>query len=76
MADAVAAVNGGMSLRKAAAEYGIPKSTLSDRVTGRVKPRNVWGKKNKLSTVDESALQEAATALAQRGIGFSKATFL
>ena len=76
MADAVTAVNGGMSLRKASAEFGVPKSTLSDRVTGRVKPGSVWGKKTKLSTADESALLKAATTRAQKGIGFSKGTFL
>ena len=76
MADAVTAVNGGMSLLKASAEFGVPKSTLSDRVTGCVKPGSVWGKKTKLSTTDESALLMAATTCAKKGIGFSKGTFL
>ena len=30
------AVKGGLSIRHAAERYGIPKSTLSDRITGRV----------------------------------------
>jgi transposase len=34
--DAVAAVRGGMSLRKAAEKYKIPKSTINDRVKEKV----------------------------------------
>ena len=30
--------NGVLGVRRAALEYGVPKSTLSDRVTGRVRP--------------------------------------
>ncbi len=30
--------NGAMAVRRAALEYSVPKSTLSDRVTGRVRP--------------------------------------
>ena len=33
---AVAAVEGGMSFRKAAKMYGIPKTTIHDRVAGRI----------------------------------------
>jgi transposase len=35
LAPAVAAIRGGMSARKAASLYGVPKSTLLDRVHGR-----------------------------------------
>jgi len=41
MSAAVTAVNNGMSERKAAEEFAVPKSTLSDRVTGRVKPSSI-----------------------------------
>ena len=36
MLEALAAVNKGESVRRAALKYGIPKSTLDDRVTGKV----------------------------------------
>ena len=38
MEHALKAVGGGMSIRRAAEEYGVPRSTLHDRVTGRVIP--------------------------------------
>lgn len=44
MADAVNAVHDGMSVRRTADQFNIPKSPLSDRVTGRVKPSSVWVK--------------------------------
>ena len=36
MIKAMTAVEGGMSIRRASEEYGVPKSTLYDRVSGRV----------------------------------------
>ena len=65
-----------MSVRKAAEEFAVPMSTLSDRVTGRVKPGSIWGKTSKLSADDETALVQAAITRADKGIGFSKGTFL
>jgi len=76
MASAVTAVNSGMSVRRAAKEYNVPKSSLSDRVTGKVKHGATWGKKPKMSSTDEKALIEAATSRAARGLGFSKGNFL
>ena len=76
MASAVSAVVSGMSVRKAAAEFNVPKSSLSDRVTGRVKPGSTWGKKSKLSSNDEVALLKAATTRADKGVGFTKGNFL
>ncbi|XP_052281215.1 uncharacterized protein LOC127878723 [Dreissena polymorpha] len=76
MDDAVMAVNGGMSVRRAAEQFNVPKSTLSDRLTGKVKVDSVWGKKPRLSAVDEGALISAATARADKGLGFSKSNFM
>ena len=33
-----AVVNEGLSIRRAALQYGVPKSSLGDRISGRVKP--------------------------------------
>ena len=38
-------INNGMSVRRAALEYNIPKSTLGDRVSGRVIPGSTSGPK-------------------------------
>ncbi|KAH3874558.1 hypothetical protein DPMN_037804 [Dreissena polymorpha] len=55
MVDALMAVNEGMSVRRAAEQFNVQKSTLSDRETGQVKVGSVWRKKPRLSTVDEGA---------------------
>lgn len=38
MEGALRAALEGISIREAAAQYGVPKSTLHDRITGRVQP--------------------------------------
>jgi len=48
-----AVVQGGFSVCRAAAEYNSPKSTLGDRVSGRVKQGAVSGPSKYLSTADE-----------------------
>ncbi|KAL4234465.1 hypothetical protein ACF0H5_006111 [Mactra antiquata] len=67
MANAVTAVNNGMSVRQAKEEYEVPKSTLSDRLSGRLKPGSGWGKRLKLTAADETGLLQAATASADKG---------
>ena len=76
MTEALAAVNNGMSVRKAAEKFSVPKSTLSDRVTGRIEPGSTWGKPSKLTKIDENKLIDTAIERAERGVGFTKKTFL
>ena len=45
-----------MSVRKAAEEHGVPRSTLHDRVTGKVAPNARSGAKRYLSDEEEAAL--------------------
>ena len=40
-----ACVNEGMSIRQAAFHFGVPKSTLGDRMSGRVVPGSTSGPK-------------------------------
>lgn len=68
--------SGYSSLRKAAEKYSVPSSTLSDRVSGKVKEDGVWGSKPKLSTKDEQELIETAKERAALGIGYSKYNFM
>lgn len=39
-----AVVKDGLSVRKAAEEYGVPKSTLGDRISGRILPGAQWAR--------------------------------
>ena len=76
LASAVSAVVSGMSVRKAAAKFNVPRSSLSDRVTGKVKPGSTRSKKSRFSSNDEVALLKAATTRADKAVGFTKGTFL
>ena len=51
-----ACVNEGMSIRQAAFHFGVPKSTLGDRMSGRVVPCSTSGPKTYLSPVEETEL--------------------
>ncbi|KAJ8298116.1 hypothetical protein KUTeg_024647 [Tegillarca granosa] len=76
MAEALSAVRkGGMSIRLAAAKYGVPKSSLGDRISGRVREDAVNGKVSFLSSNDEKMLKETAEHRADLGIGYSKMNF-
>lgn len=44
MSCAVVAVKAGMSIRTAAIQYSVPKSTLSDRTTGKIAEGAKWGR--------------------------------
>lgn len=67
---------GNSSLRKAAQKYSVPSSTLSDRVSGKVKEDRVWGPKPKLSFNDEIFLIENAKERASLLKGYSKYNFM
>ena len=66
--EAVAA--GKMSVRKAADEYGVPRSTLHDRVTGRVALKARSGVKRHLSDEEEASLVEYLIGCAS--VGYAK----
>ena len=51
-----ACVNEGMSIRQAAFHFGVPKSTLGDRMSGRVVPGSTSGPKTYLSPEEETEL--------------------
>ena len=51
-----AVVTDGLSVRRAALQHGVPKSTLGDRISGRVKPGSTSGPPTYLSTVEENEL--------------------
>ncbi|KAJ8314037.1 hypothetical protein KUTeg_008598 [Tegillarca granosa] len=73
MAEALSVVkNEGLSVRLSAAKNGVPKSSLGDRLSGRVRKEAINGKALLLSPNDEKLLKETAKQKADLGIGFSK----
>lgn len=68
--------NGFLSLLKASKKYNVPKSTLHDHVTDRVKEGAVNGKTPVLTADEEKQLLKSATERAEMGVGFSKRNFL
>ena len=56
MAYAVKAVIDGSSIRRAAEEYDVPRSTLGDRISGRVIPGSTSGPPKYLNTQEEEEL--------------------
>ncbi len=71
MEKAVCAVVGGeLSIRRAAQQYNVPRSTLGDHVSGRVQPGAVCGPPKYLSTSEE---EELAMFLCRcGGIGYAR----
>ena len=51
-----ACVSGGMAIRQAALRFGVPKSTLGDRISGRVLPGASCGPKGYLTPEEEEEL--------------------
>ena len=51
-----AVINDGVSIRRAAEDYGIPKSTLGDRISGRILPGSSSGPRKLLTTEEEEDL--------------------
>ena len=65
-----AAVTGTMSIRKAAEEYGVPRSTLHEKVTGKVALQVKSGSKNYLTDEEEVSLVDFLIGCAS--IGYAK----
>ena len=66
----------GISVRGASRKYGIPLTSLHDRVSRKVPDAPRWGKSNKLSADKETDLIQYAMKRAELGIAFSKKNFL
>lgn len=59
MAKAMSSViEGGLSVRKASLRYGVPRSTLGDRISGRVLPGSVSGPPRLLNDIEEKELED------------------
>lgn len=65
-----AVVTGTMSVRKAAEEYGVPRSTLHEKVTGKVALQVKSGSKNYLTDEEEASLVDFLVGCAT--IGYAK----
>ena len=59
--------NGVLGVRRAALEYNIPKSTLSDRVSGRVRPGATSGAPRYLDAEEEEEVVRWITGCAEVG---------
>ena len=62
----------GFSIRRASEEYAIPKSTLHDRVSGRVQAGECSGPSKYLSDEEEQELEEFLTVCASIGYARSR----
>lgn len=69
METAVAAVRNGLSVRKAAAKFDLPKSTLSDRLTGKKDIDTKNGRKPVLDPAVEKKIVDNITLNAEKGFG-------
>ena len=67
--NAVTAVKHGMSYRQAALKFGVPKSTIRDRVTCRVREGTTPGKKTAIPLEVEAELASALKSAASQGFG-------
>ena len=67
-----AVVNKDMSIRRAEAEYGIPKSTIHDRVIGRVRVGAVSGPQRYLSDREEAELVRFLLGCARVGYAHTR----
>lgn len=70
MEQAISAVEGGMTIRKAAEAFGVPKSTLGDRASGKVAKKAKPGPPTYLSRLEEDELASFLTCCAE--IGFPR----
>ena len=74
LSNAIAAVKGGtMSIRQASNHFGIPKSTLGDRISGRVEEGATPGKKPVLPVEVESAIADKIKEAGKMGFGITRA---
>jgi hypothetical protein len=76
MIAAINAVKNGMSHRAAAAEHNVPKSTLTDRLTGKVIQGSKSGPETILSADDENKLAAYLINVSKKGYGKSKEIIL
>ncbi|OWF49330.1 Ligand-dependent nuclear receptor corepressor-like protein [Mizuhopecten yessoensis] len=77
MEEAVRAVKDGeMSVRLAAERYGLPKSTLYDRVSGRFNLETKPGRKPVLDITTENQIINSVTENAEKGFGLSRQQLL
>ena len=65
-------VNKGVSIRRAALEYGVPVSTLTDRISGRIAFGKKSGPKKYLSDEEEKELVYFVTGCAEVGYSCSR----
>jgi hypothetical protein len=66
------AVCAGQSIRRAAEEYGIPRSTLHDHITGKIKPGAKSGPRRYLNSTEELDLVNFLTGVSS--LGYSRTT--
>lgn len=76
MIGAVEAVRAGSSVREAAAKYGVPKSTLGDRISGRIDVEARPGRAPVIPKDIEDAMVSKAMSRADQGFGLSKRTMI
>ena len=76
MSRAIAEVKSGFSIRNAAKMHGVPRSSLWDRITGKVEHGAICGKQPILSKEDEAFLVETAEQRAEQEVGLTKRTVL
>ena len=69
MTGAIEAVKGGMGVNRAAKEFGVPTTTLRDRLSGRVTHGTNSGPKPYLSSQEEGELTEYLTSTSKAGYG-------
>ena len=69
MLSAIEAVKGGMSVLRAATTYNVPRTTLQDRVKGRVKHGDKQGPSTYLTSVEEEELEAFLMEVAKVGYG-------
>ncbi|XP_069112283.1 tigger transposable element-derived protein 6-like [Argopecten irradians] len=73
LVNAVNAVkNGSMSVRRAAAEFNVPKSTLGDKVSGRSDVESKMGRPPALPESVEGNIVENVLEASKRGMGISR----
>lgn len=72
MTKALMAVAEGSSVRRAAEEYGVPRSTLHDRVNGRVIHGSKSGPRKYLTSLEEEQLVAHLKNCASIGYGKSR----
>ncbi|XP_074662728.1 uncharacterized protein LOC141915188 [Tubulanus polymorphus] len=75
-ANAIDAINGGMPIKTAAKQFGVPRSTLQDIIKGRIEMGAKIGGQPTLNHEEERELVDFACNRSQMGMGFNKQTLL